>query len=122
MKQRDHGARSLAQYSGVKRANWTAIMSRSLGAYLERTIRAEEIEALVTIWRFDGAIGRAAMANRTMREAYKRFCELHSDRELRRAVRKRTARQWLQGARYFANAGNRREAMGYAIRAACWVT
>jgi hypothetical protein len=92
------------------------------GTYLDRAIRVEEIEALITIWRFDGATGRAAMADRTMREAYKRFCELHSDRELRRAVRKRTARQWLQGARYFAKAGSRREAMRYVMRAACWVT
>src|SRR5258708_1752854 len=46
MKQRDHAARSAMQFAHVKRANWTAIMSRSLARYLRRPIRDEEIAAL----------------------------------------------------------------------------
>jgi Glycosyl transferase family 2 len=120
MKQRQHDARSVVQYASVKRANWTAIMSRSLGRYLGRPIRNEEIAALITVWRHDGATGMAATAGKTMREAFSRFCDEHPDRELRRCARKRTARQWMDGARLFARSGNRAEAARYAVRAARW--
>jgi GT2 family glycosyltransferase len=120
MKQRQHHARSAVQYANVKRANWTAIMSRSLGRYLERPIRDEEIAALITVWRHDGSTGMAGTAERTMREAFARFCSEHSDRELRRCIRKRTARQWIEGARLFASAGHRAEAARFLARAALW--
>jgi hypothetical protein len=120
MKQRQHGARSAVQYAGIKRGLWTAIMTRSLGRYLGRPIRDEEIAALITVWRHDGATGMAATADKTMREAFARFCSEHSDRELRRCARKRTTRQWMEGARLFARSGNRAEAARYAIRAARW--
>jgi hypothetical protein len=91
MKQRDHKARSAVQYASIKRSNWTGIMSESLGRYLARPIRDEEIASLITVWRHDGAIGMAPTAQSTMREAFARFCGEHSDRELRRCARKRTA-------------------------------
>ena len=120
MKQRDHNNRSSVQFASVKRANWTSIMSRSLGQYLGRPIGNEEIAALITVWRLDGTPGMAPTADRTMREAFARFCREHSDRDLRRCVRKRTARQWMDGARVFANSGNRAEAARFVARATRW--
>jgi glycosyltransferase involved in cell wall biosynthesis len=120
MKQRDHDARSALQYASVKRANWTAIMSQSLGRYLQRPIRDEEIAALITVWRHDGTATMAPTAERTMREAFARFCREHSAEELRRCVRNRTARQWMEGARAFANAGNLAEATRFVARAVGW--
>jgi hypothetical protein len=118
MKQRHHESRSVVQYASVKRANWTAIMSRSLTRYLRRPIRDEEIAALITVWRHDGMTGMAPTADRTMREAYARFCS--EDPELRRCARNRTARQWIEGARAFANAGHLAEASAFLARAAWW--
>ncbi|MEO8034198.1 MAG: glycosyltransferase family A protein [Acidobacteriota bacterium] len=120
MKQRDHNARSHVLYGSAKRANWTAIMSGSLGRYLGRPIRAEEIAALITVWRLEGETGRAGTADRTMREAFDRFRSEHRDPALRRCVRGRIARQWMQGAANFARAGQRTEAMRYRLRAAGW--
>lgn len=120
MKQRDHGARSIVRYASVKRANWTGIMSDSLGRYLGRPIRDEEIAALITVWRHDGTTGMAPIADKTMREAFARFCGEHSDRELRRCARQRVARQWMEGARVFANAGHPAEATRFVARAARW--
>jgi Glycosyltransferases involved in cell wall biogenesis len=120
MKQRHHNARSTVQYASVKRANWTAIMRQSLGCYLGRPIRDEEIAALITVWRHDGATGMAPIADRTMREAFARFCSEHSDQELRSCVRNRTARQWMEGAGIFANTGHLAEEARYLARAACW--
>jgi Glycosyl transferase family 2 len=120
MKQRNHGARSSVQYAAVKRSNWTAIMSDSLGRYLGRSIRPEEIAALITLWRFDLAVGMASAADRTMREAFARFRSLYSDPELRRCVRQRTARQWIEKARAFAAGGNLVEAARFLMRAAWW--
>ena len=79
MKQRHHNARSAVQYASVKRANWTAIVSQSLGRYLGHPIGDEEIAALITLWRHDGTTGMAPIAERTMREAFARFCGEHSD-------------------------------------------
>lgn len=120
MKQRDHGARSLVRYAAVKRANWTAIMGRSLGEYLSRPIAAAEIAALITVWRLDGVTGMAATAQRTMREAFDRFRREHADPQLRQCARDRTALQWIYGARYFHAKGNRREAVQFLVRAALW--
>jgi hypothetical protein len=120
MKQRHHDSRSSVHYASVKRANWTAIMSESLGCYLGRPIRDEEIAALITVWRLDGAKGMARTAESTMREAFARFCSVHSDRALRRCVRNRTALQWLAGARVFADAGHLAEAMRFVARAVAW--
>ncbi len=120
MKQRAHDARSAVQYAAVKRANWTGIMTESLGRYLRRAIREEEITALITVWRHDGATGMATIADRTMREAFARFRHEHSDQGLRRCARNRIARQWMEGARNFASSGCRAEATRYVARAAWW--
>lgn len=120
MKQRHHKGRATIEYAGIKRANWAAIMRKSLGPYLGRPLSDEEIAALITVWRFDGKSGMAPRADRTMREAFARFRRDHPNPELRRRVRRRTARQWLEGARFFANAGSRAEAMRYALRASRW--
>ena len=120
MKQRQHNARSAVQYATVKRANWTEIMTQSLGRYLGRPIRDEEIAALITVWRHDGMTGMAPTADRTMREAFARFRSEHSDQELRRCVRNRTARQWMEGARIFATAEHLAEATRFVARAAWW--
>jgi len=120
MKQRQHSAQSIVQYASVKRANWTGIMRASLTRYLGRAISDEEINALITVWRHDGAKGMAPIANRIMREAFARFCCEHSDQTLRTCARKRIARQWLEGSRILAKAGHRWEAMRYAVRAVFW--
>jgi hypothetical protein len=120
MKQRHHGARSAVQYASVKRANWTGIMRQSLGRFLGRPIRDDEIAALITVWRLDGSTGMASTADRTMREAFARFRSEHSDRELRRCVRNRTARQWMEAAQAFASAGHLVEATRYVARAVWW--
>jgi hypothetical protein len=120
MKQRQHGSRSALQYAAIKRANWTAIMTDSLTRYLGRPIRENEIAALITLWRHDGKVGMGPIADGTMREAFARFGREHPDRELRRCVRKRTARQWLEAAQAFANAGDFAEASRFVARAATW--
>jgi hypothetical protein len=120
MKQRDHDARSAVQFGSLKRANWTAIMRRSLGRYLGRPIGEEEITALITLWRLDGRTGMATAAQRTMAEAFDRFRSEHSNRELRRCVRSRVARQWMNAAGVFAHAGHPAEATRFVARAAWW--
>lgn len=120
MKQRHHDARSAVLKASMKRSNWTAIMSRSLGCYLGRPIRDEEIAALITVWRHDGTTGMAPMAEKTMREAFTRFCSEHSDPELQRCARRRTARHWMEGAQIFAKAGQLLEAARYVARAVLW--
>lgn len=120
MKQRDHKGRATVEYAGIKRANWTAIMRKSLAPYLGRPVSDDEIAALITVWRFDGKSGMAPSADRTMQEAFARFRREHRDLELRRRLRNRVARQWLQGARFFANAGHRAEAMRFLLRATRW--
>lgn len=122
MKQRDHGARSIVQYAGVKRANWTAIMRRELESYLGRPVRDEELHALITVWRVDGAPGAAAAANRIMHEAFRRFRAETPSRHLRAIARRRTAEQWMLGARMYARAGSYLEAAKYAACAATWLT
>jgi len=120
MRQRQHEARSLVQYATKKRANWTAIMRGALERYLGRAIRDEEISALITLWRHDGVTGMARIADQTMREAFARFRNAHSDSALRACARRRIARQWMEGARHFARAGYHIEAMRYRARAASW--
>lgn len=120
MKKLDHGGNSLVQYAARKRANWTAIMRRSLEPYLQRAVRDEEIEALITLWRHDGKLGKGPIADTVMREAFARFRREHADPQLRLGVRERVARQWLDAADRFAAAGQRAEARLYTLRAARW--
>jgi hypothetical protein len=120
MQQRDHDDRSVVQYAAVKRANWAAIMGGALEQHLGRLVTADEIAALITLWRHDGAKGMSGRADRIMREALDRFCLEHPDPVLRRRARVRTARQWLHGADHFADAGQPFEAARYVGRAAFW--
>jgi glycosyltransferase involved in cell wall biosynthesis len=64
MKHRDHDRRATSLYASVKHANWTAIMTRSLRSYLGRDLRDEEIAALITLWRLNGATGMVSTADR----------------------------------------------------------
>ena len=116
MKKREHGANATQQFAPIKHANWTAIMRRSLERYLQRDIRDDEIDALITLWRHDGKLGAAPVADRVMREAFARFRSEHSDRELLRRVRERTAREWIEAARTLP----RLERASYIARAARW--
>jgi len=75
---------------------------------------------VIAVCGHDGAKGMAHIDDPTMREAYARFWEQHSDRELRKLVRKRTARQWIEGAQMFASSGERMEALRYRVRALLW--
>ncbi|HYM59283.1 MAG TPA: glycosyltransferase family A protein [Thermoanaerobaculia bacterium] len=120
MRQRHHEGRATHEYASIKRSNWTSIMMRSLGPWLGRPIRDEEIAALITVWRFDMTTGMAPIADRTMREACARFCLRYPDPELRRRARKRIARQWMDGARAFARAGQRVEGLRYLLRGVRW--
>ncbi len=120
MRQRDHEGRATIAFAARKRTNWTAIMRKSLEPCLGRPVRDDEIAALITVWRHDGATGMASTASRTMQEAFTRFCRDHADRELRRRVRRRIARQWMEGARRFADLGNRLEVARFRFQAVRW--
>lgn len=120
MQQRQHDARSHVQYADVKRSNWSAIMRGSLERYLGRPVADEEIAALITVWRHDGRRGAAPRADRIMREAFARFRGMHPERALLECARRRIARQWAEGARAFARAGQRLEAVRFLARAAAW--
>ena len=121
MTKRTHGSQSLKRYGDVKRANWTGIMRSALGPYLRRALRDEEIAALITVWRHDGALGMARIADEVMREAFARFRSEVPDRALQASARRRIAWQWYVGARMFASAGHPLEAMKYLARAARWL-
>ena len=120
MRKRVHATDSLKRYANVKRANWLRIMRGSLERYLERDVRDDEIDALITVWRHDGKPGMARTADRVMREAFVRFRRENPDSALRRRVRERIARQWRDGANAFTRAGQRGEAWKYRLRALRW--
>jgi hypothetical protein len=120
MRMREHDSRSIVQYAKVKRANWTAIMTGALGRHLGRPIGDDETAALITLWRHDGAMGMDSRADKTMREAFARFCLEHHDQVLRRRARDRTVRQWLEAAKHFARGGHGTEAARYVAQAASW--
>jgi glycosyltransferase involved in cell wall biosynthesis len=119
MKQRQHDDRLSVQYAN-KRLNKGRIQRESLSHYLGRPIRDEELDAVLAVWRCDGIPGVAASADAVMREAYTRFCSENSDRALRRWVRARLGRQWMESARFCENAGHFAEAARYLARAARW--
>jgi glycosyltransferase involved in cell wall biosynthesis len=120
MKQRQHNARSDVQYGARKRHNWTSIMSESLARHLGRAVATTEINALITLWRLDGALGMAPTADAILREAFSHFCHEHEDAALRNHVRRRTAQQWMNAATTFLRRGQRIEALRYVLRAARW--
>ena len=116
MKQRQHESQSNAQYAGAKRAAWQSIMGRALRDTLGRTASADEIDALIVVWRHRGD-GDPALADRVMREGFARFCEEHRDRELQRIVRERIAKQWRECASLAKSWPSR---IGFRLRALRW--
>lgn len=115
MRQRDHGARSLAKYAGIKHANWTKIMRGSLTRWLGRAVSDAEIAALITVWRHDGVLGQASLADGVMREAFARFRGEGAD-----VARRRIVKQWSEGAARWAKKGKHLEALHYRWRAFKW--
>jgi GT2 family glycosyltransferase len=120
MKQRQHDSRSDLHFAANKRRNWSSIMTERLTRFLVRTPSAAEIGALITLWRMDGELGQAAIADAISRESFSRFCTDHADRSLREQVRKRTALQWLHAAASFERRRHYVEVMRYVIRAMRW--
>jgi glycosyltransferase involved in cell wall biosynthesis len=121
MIKRTHSEQSPARWGHLRRANWNAIMRASLQPYLRRPVTDEEIAALITVWRHDGRIGMATIADRVMREAFARFRGEAPKGALEAYVRRKIARQWYIAARYLASGGHPLEAMKYFARAASWL-
>lgn len=121
MTKRTHSDQSMKRYGSVKRANWSGIMRSALGPYLRRAVCDDEIAALITVWRYDGVLGMAGIADGVIREAFARFRSEVPDPALQRCARRKIARQWYVGARLFASAGHPLEAMTYLVRAARWM-
>ncbi|MBV9497606.1 MAG: glycosyltransferase family 2 protein [Acidobacteria bacterium] len=115
VRQRDHGARSLSKYAGIKHANWTKIMRGSLTRWLDREVTDAEIASLITVWRHDGVVDQASLADRVMREAFALFRG-----EGAGIARRRIVKQWREGAANWAKKGNRLEALRYRWRAFKW--
>lgn len=119
---RNHESRSQTLWGwGVKRANWTRIMRSTLGPYLRRALRDDEIGALITVWQLDGSLGMAGIADEVIREAFARFQNEVTDRALQASARRRIAWQWYVGGRNFAARRHPLEAMRYLARAARWL-
>ena len=120
MTKRTHKNQSPSQYPGIRRANWTGIMRSSLEPYLQRALRDDEIAALITVWRADGRLRVAGIADDVMREAFARFRDENPDRSLQACARRRIAWQWYLTARILLSGSHPLEAMKYFARAARW--
>jgi glycosyltransferase involved in cell wall biosynthesis len=121
MIKRSHGDQSWKQYAAIKRANWSRIMRSSLEPCLRRNVSDDEIAALITVWRLDGTLGMATIADAFMREAFARFRNDVPDPALQARARRNVARQWYAGARNFARRGHPLESMAYLAHAARWL-
>jgi hypothetical protein len=120
MKMRDHGERSLVRYAQVKRANWRGIMSESLQHYLGRIIEADEIDALIALWRLDGTRDSAARADAVMREAFAVFCRSRVRPPSRKLAAMRIAGQWQAAARFLDRKGDEKAAEAHRQFAQAW--
>jgi len=120
MTKRTHAHQSLERYGGLKRANWSAIMRSALEPYLRRRVDDEEIAALITVWRLDARSGMGRIADRVMRDAFARFRSEVPGSALQACARRRIARQWYLGARFFLARGRWRDGLDYLARAARW--
>ena len=121
MTKRTHGSQSLARYGALKRANWTGIMRSSLEPYLRRAVSDDEIAALITVWRHDGRLRVAGIADGVMQEGFARFRKEIPDRGLQRCARGKIARQWYVAARILSSEGHPLEAAKYVARALRWL-
>jgi glycosyltransferase involved in cell wall biosynthesis len=113
-------AHSLARWD-LRLATWSSIMRLSLEPYLRRAVGDDEIAALITLWRHDGKLGMARIAEDVMREAFARFRNEVPDRALQACARRRIVRQWYIAARIYASRGHPLEALKYLARAARWL-
>jgi glycosyltransferase involved in cell wall biosynthesis len=120
MTKRTHGGQSNVHFAAIKHANWTRIMRSSLEPFLRRAVRDDELAALITVWRHDGTVGVARVADAVMREAFARFCSEIADPVLQDIARRRIAREWYLAARNFVRRRHPFEAMQYLARAARW--
>lgn len=120
MTKRTHGGQSNVHFASIKRSNWTRIMRSSLEPFLRRAVRDEELAALITVWRLDGTVGVAAVADDVMREAFARFCSDVANPALQESARRRIAYAWYRAARNFVRRRHPVEAMKYLARAARW--
>ena len=118
MKKRQHENDSFKQYGTKKRANWTSIMRRALEPLLRRPPADAEIDALITIWRFEGTRGAGRNADRVMRDVFAHFRREH--RDLAKVFRKRIAKQWFEAARRARWSGDNGEAVRLLTRWARW--
>ncbi|HYU24814.1 MAG TPA: glycosyltransferase family A protein [Thermoanaerobaculia bacterium] len=124
MAKRTHANQALVQSLerwDLRHATWSGIMRSSLEPYLRRTVRDDEIAALITVWRLDGRLDMARIADDVMRQAFARFRNDNPDRALQACARRRIARQWYIAARNFARRGHPLEAMKYLAHAASWL-
>lgn len=121
MIKRAHEGQAGRRSASVKRGHWTSIMRSSLERSLQRTLHDDEIEALLTVWRLDGALGKSAVADRVIREAFARFTRAVNDPALRTRAQRCIARQWYLAARNFVRRRHPVEAVRYVIRGATWL-
>jgi glycosyltransferase involved in cell wall biosynthesis len=121
MIKRTHGDQSWKQFAELKRMTWSRIMRASLEPHLRRGVRDDEIAALIALWRYDGTLGMAPLADAFMREAFARFQDEVPDRALQACARRRIARQWYRVARNFVRRRHPLEAMTYLAHAAQWL-
>jgi GT2 family glycosyltransferase len=119
MIKRRHGTQSIPRLDALRPAIWTRITRSSLGPYLGREIRDEEITAIFAGWRMTGTTGQAAQADRILREALTRF--RRETPELESSVRKAIAAQWYRVARNFVRRRHPLEALHYLARGALWL-
>jgi glycosyltransferase involved in cell wall biosynthesis len=120
MTKRTHPNQSLVRYGAFKHAHWTDIMRSALEPYLGRPVRADEIAALITVWRYDDRLGIARIADEVMHEAFARFRADVPDPALQARARRRIAWQWYLAARALISRGHALEGMQYLARAARW--
>jgi GT2 family glycosyltransferase len=120
MRKRTHSGQSDVRWDSVRRTHWTAIMRSSLEPFLERAVADDEIAALITLWRLDGSVGRARLAERVMKEALSRFQAQVPDLALQAHARRAIAHQWYLGARDFARRGHPLESLKYLARTVSW--
>lgn len=121
---RSHADQAMAQPQArwsLRHAAWMGIMRSSLEPYLRRAMRDEEIAALITVWRLDGRVGMARVADEVIRETFAKFRTEVPDRALQTCARRKIARQWYLAARNFARRGHPLETTKYLARAARWL-
>ena len=96
-------------------------MRSSLEPYLRRAVSDDELAAVITVWRRDGRLGMARVADTVMREAFTRFGSEIPDRAMQARIRRRIARQWFLAAQNFALRRHPLEAAKYLAHGVRWL-